>query len=228
MENIAETQDQPKFAFYKALWLLGVLSLVLLEPIVYNYIFSHKTQYPESVREVVYSKLKPLQSFSLVDHQNSAFGLDQLQGRWTFLIFGYTQCPDICPATLSQLTNLNQLMGEKLEEGLLPQFVFVSVDPARDNVKVLNEYIKYFDNGFIAATGSMQNIKSFEDQFNVFHQYDIPDSDGNYAVTHSAEIYLIDPKARIMAKFTPPISTLQVKQQYQDLQNYFPIKINKT
>jgi protein SCO1/2 len=226
MEHIAETQDQQKFAFHKAaLWIVGVLLLLaLLEPIVYNDLFNQKYQYPESVREVIFPELKPLQVFSLVDDHNSAFGLDQLKGRWTFLVFGYTHCPDICPATLSQLTRLNRFMNEKVNDELLPQFLFVSVDPARDKVKVLKEYINYFDNGFIAVTGTMRNIEDFEGQFNVFHQYDKPDSDGNYAVTHSAEFFLVDPKVRIVAKFTPPISTQKVIQQYQDLMKYFAMQ----
>ena len=226
MEQVAETQDQQKFAFHKvALWLVGVLLLLaLLEPIVYNDIFNRKNRYPESVREVIYPELKPLQVFSLVDDHNSAFGVDQLKGRWTFVVFGYTHCPDICPATLSQLTRLNRFMNEKVKDELRPQFLFISVDPARDKVKALNEYINYFDNGFIAATGSMRNLEDFEDQFNVFHRYDKPNSDGSYAVTHSAEIFLVDPKVRIVAKFTPPISTQKVTQQYQDLMKYFAMQ----
>lgn len=222
MEHIAENQIQRSFTFHKILWFVVVPVLALLVVVIYGNIFSLKKQYPEFLQEVIYPDLKSLQAFSLIDHQNRVFGLDQLKGRWTFLVFGYTQCPDICPATLSQLASLNQLMNEKMEDGLAPKFLFVSVDPARDSVNVLNDYIRYFDDGFIAVTGSLQHIEAFEDQFSVFHQYDRPDSDGNYAVTHSAEIFLIDPAARIVAKFAPPISTQKVTRQFQDLVNYFP------
>ena len=229
MEHVVDSKNQQKLPYHKILWFVGILLLLaLIEPIVFNNGSSEKTLYPESVQEIIYPQPKPLQVFSLVDHQNSSYGLEQLDGKWTFVVFGYTHCPDICPATLSQLTNLSQLMAEKVKQGLLPQFLFVSVDPSRDNVNVLKEYIKYFDDGFIAATGTMKNIVAFEDQFNVFHQYDTPDSDGNYAVTHSAEIYLVDPGARIVAKFTPPISTHKVAQQYQDLMSYFDKHNNKT
>jgi protein SCO1/2 len=222
MEHITESQHEYKPAFHKVLWLVVVLLLLaLLKPFAYNAIFSEKSGYPESIREVMYAQFTPLQAFDLVDNQNRAFGIAQLKGRWTFLVFGYTQCPDICPATLSQLTRLDRLMNEKVKQDVLPQFLFVSVDPARDTVEVINEYIKYFHDSFIAATGSLQNVTAFEDQVKVFHQYDKPDSDGNYAVTHSAEIFLIDPKVRIVAKFAPPISTQKVTQQFQELVNYF-------
>ena len=117
-------------------------------------------------------------------------------------------------------------MNDNVEKKYLPQFVFLSVDPVRDNVQLLNEYIKYFNDEFIAATGSLQDIVAMEGQFNVFHKYDKPNSDGNYTVTHSAEIFLIDPKVRIIAKFAPPISTQKVTRQYQDLVDYF-LKQNK-
>lgn len=221
MENIAENQDQERFASHKILWVAGILLLALAEPIIYGKFFNEESPYPEALRDVVYPELKSLQPFNLVDHENHAFGLEQLKGSWTFLIFGYTHCPDICPATLSQLTRLEQSIDKKIEKGSVPQFVFVSVDPARDSVEVLHDYIKYFEDGFIAATGGIKNIETFEDQFKVFHQYETKDTNGDYAVTHSAEIFLIDPKTRIVAKFTPPISTQKVTQQYQNLVDYF-------
>ncbi|WP_455211803.1 SCO family protein [Kaarinaea lacus] len=226
MENIAENKVRDNFAFRKIHWVAGIVFLVLAVAIIYGNIFTGKKQYPESVREVVYPEFRSLQPFNLVDHENHEFGLQQLEGSWTFLVFGYTHCPDICPATLSQLTFLSQSIDKKIARGLLPKFLFVSVDPARDKAEVLHDYIKYFDDGFIAATGSIKNIEAFEDQFNVFHQYDTKDSNGNYAVTHSAEIFLIDPETRIVAKFTPPISTQKVTQQFQELVGYVQTENN--
>ncbi|MCI0507529.1 MAG: SCO family protein [Gammaproteobacteria bacterium] len=224
MDHVADNQDRQKFTLHKALWFAGFLLLALQVLNVSGQPFKARSQYPESLREVIFPELKRLQPFSLVDHENNALGLEQLQGRWTFLVFGYTQCPDICPATLSQLTTLSQAMGATIEEGLLPRFLFVSVDPARDNVDVLNNYIKYFDRGFVAATGALRNIEAFEEQFSVFHRSAAPDSEGNYGVIHSAEIFVIDPLARIAGRFTPPISTQQVAQQYRDLVGYFAME----
>lgn len=226
MENIAENQVRDSFVSRKVGWVVGIVLLVLAVPIIYGNIFTEKKQYPDSIREVVYPEFRSLQPFLLVDHENHAFGLQQLEGSWTFLVFGYTSCPDICPATLSQLTFLSQSINKQIERSLLPKFLFVSVDPARDNAEVLHDYIKYFDDGFIAATGSIKTLEAFEDQFNVIHQYDTKDSDGNYAVTHSAEIFLIDPETRIVAKFTPPISTKKVMQQFHDLVDYVQTESN--
>jgi protein SCO1/2 len=228
MERIADNQNRQSFTFHHGLWLVGGLVLFILATATYGFIANEETQYPDVLQDVMYPELKPLKAFSLVDNNNNAFTLDQLQGNWTFLVFGYTHCPDICPATLSQLTNLNHVMMKTLDKATLPKFLFISVDPTRDNVKTLNEYINYFDDGFIAATGAPKNIKAFEDQFKVFHRYDTPDSDGNYAVTHSAEIFLVDPNARIVAKFTPPISTNKVARQYQELVRYLPGENNNT
>lgn len=228
MDHIAENHKRHTITYHKGLWLVGGMVLLILATTTYGFIVNEEPQYPKLLQDVLTPEFKPLKAFSLVDNHNNPFTLDQLQGNWTFLVFGYTHCPDICPATLSQLTNLNQVMVKTLDKAMLPKFLFISVDPARDSVKSLNEYINYFDDGFVAATGAAKNIKTFEDQFTVFHHYDTPDSDGNYAVTHSAEIFLVDPNARIVAKFTPPISIKKVTRQYQELVRYLPGENNNT
>ncbi|WP_455222646.1 SCO family protein [Kaarinaea lacus] len=221
MEQVTENQRRFKLVSSKILWAIGILLLVLAEPLLYGNYFSEKNQYPDSIREVVYPDLKSLQAFKLVDHENHMFGVEQLAGGWTFLFFGYTQCPDICPATLSQLTRLSQSIHENSAGDILPKFLFVSVDPVRDKVDVLHDYINYFDDSFIAATGDIEEIEAFEKQFSVTHRYGEPDASDNYAVTHSAEIFLVDPETRIVAKFTPPISVQRVTQQYDELVDYF-------
>jgi len=234
MDYVANNQQYRAFSFQKALVFLGLVLMSLAALVVYKNSGSGKIQYPEILQEVVLREPKALQAFTLVDHQNNSFGLEQFTGSWSFLVFGYTQCPDICPATLSQLGNLYKILVNKKIAGIeevnkvtAPKFIFVSVDPARDTVNVLNEYIRYFNEEFVAVTGGLQDLEAFEDQFNVFHQYDEPNSEGHYAVTHSAEIFLIDPTASIVAKFSPPISTQKVTKQYQELLNYFPLKHNQ-
>lgn len=225
MEQVTENPRHMKMVIPKLLWVVAfLLLLVLVEPLLYGNLFSAKNQYPEVIREVVYPDLQPLHEFNLVDHDNQALRLQQLSGRWTFLFFGYTHCPDICPATLSQLTRLSQSIRGNVAKESSPTFLFVSVDPARDKVEVIHDYIHYFDENFIAATGDIKNIEAFEEQFHVSHRYGQPDASANYAVTHSAEIFLIDPKTRIVAKFSPPISIQQVTQQYGVLVDYFQLK----
>jgi len=228
MEQVSKNQREFKLVFPKIVLVAGVLLLLLflVEVAFYGNIFSDKSKYPDTFRDVVYPELKPLQPFKLVDHDNQEFGLGQLAGGWTFLVFGYTHCPDVCPATLSQLTRLSQSINEDIAADVFPRFLFVSVDPARDRVNVLHDYINYFDDGFIAATGDLKELEAFEKQFSVAHQYGNPDASANYAVTHSAEIFLVDPEVRLIAKFTPPISVQQVTQQYGELVEYFQ-KLNK-
>src|SRR5690606_16661121 len=75
----------------------------------------------------------PLPEFALVDHEGAPFTRDRFLGRTSLLFFGFTHCPDICPATLTQLASARrQLASEGMGETRLPQIVFVSVDPARD------------------------------------------------------------------------------------------------
>jgi protein SCO1/2 len=221
MEQAARNYSKLGFSIINALWLVGAVSLALAGVIVYDKMFFKVTQYPQSLRKVIIPQAKPLQAFTLVDNKNNNLSVEQLKGHWSFLVFGYTHCPDICPATLSQLTALNRLLSAKAGVEKKPEFVFVSVDPARDTTGVLDNYIQYFNKDFIAATGKARNLESFEDQFGVTHRYDTPDLKGEYAVAHSSEIFLIDPKARIVGHFTPPISTHKVTRQYQDFLSYF-------
>lgn len=221
MEQISKNPREFKLAFPKILLAAGILLVLLTVTAFYGNLFNAKSQYPDTIRDVVYPQLRSLQPFKLVDHENHEFGLSQLAGGWTFLVFGYTHCPDVCPATLSQLTRLSQSIDKGVESDELPKYLFVSVDPARDKVEVLHDYIQYFDDGFIALTGEVKDIEAFEKQFSVTHRYGEPDTSDNYAVTHSAEIYLVDPEIRIVAKFTPPISIQRVTQQYGELVDYF-------
>jgi protein SCO1/2 len=172
----------------------------------------------------VYPAPQPLNTFSLVDHQNRPYGLGRLKGGWTFLFFGYTHCPDVCPATLSQMTQLSRVLNKKMTDSPQPKFLFVSVDPGRDTVGVLKGYINYFDQQFIAATGTKQNIEAFEHQLGVNHHLGEKNPAGDYSVAHSAGIFLIDPHAQVVAKFTPPLSVKEVSLQYRDLVAYFRSK----
>lgn len=222
MEQVSESQQRSKLSVPAILGVVVILLLLLLaEPLLYGSYFSGETPYPDAVRGVVDTDLKSLKAFHLIDQENKQFGLEQLAGGWTFVFFGYTHCPDICPATLSQLTLLNHSIQEKDAAEILPKFLFVSVDPARDKVNVLHDYINYFDDSFMAATGDMSDIKAFEKQFSVTHRYGEPDANKNYTVTHNAGIFLVDPEARIVAKFMPPISVQRVTQQYGVLVDYF-------
>ena len=95
---------------------------------------------------------------ALVKDDGSVFTLDDLTGHWSLLFFGYTHCPDICPTTMGVVAQAKKIATEN--NHLFPQVIFISVDPERDKVEMLSEYVQYFDKDFIGVSGDEKLIKA--------------------------------------------------------------------
>ncbi len=128
------------------------------------------------------------------------FSLKQLKGKTVVLYFGYTKCPDVCPTSLSILTQaLNELSEDELKS---VQAVFISVDPKRDNYEVLDDYVSYFHPNLMGVTGSESEIAEVAKRYGV--QYEAVALEGSsfgYAVNHSAVTYLISPEGELRFMF---------------------------
>jgi protein SCO1 len=143
--------------------------------------------------------------FSLLDHQGRSFGSANLRGHWSLMFFGYTNCPDFCPTTLATLAAVEKRMRAE-GSASPPQVIFVSVDAKRDTPAQLAKYVPYFDAEFIGLTAADQPaIEALAKQWGVVVSIR-PATDGNYAVDHSAEIFVIDPKGDLAAILTGPFS----------------------
>src|SRR5712691_10270014 len=92
---------------------------------------------------------KPLTAFALTDQKNRVFDLASLKGKWSFLFFGFTHCPDVCPTTLAELARVRDHIAKNPVGAEDIQFVFVSVDPNRDTADKLGQYVEYFDTTFL-------------------------------------------------------------------------------
>jgi protein SCO1/2 len=149
---------------------------------------------------------RALADFSLLDHQGRSFGSANLRGHWSLMFFGYTNCPDFCPATLATLAAVVQRMRTDAAP-LPPQVIFVSVDTKRDTPAQLAKYVPYFDPEFIGLTAADQPaIEALAKQWGVAVSIR-PATDGNYTVDNSAAIFVIDPKGNLAAILTGPFST---------------------
>jgi len=147
---------------------------------------------------------KPLTAFALTDHKNQVFDLGSLKGKWSFLFFGFTHCPDICPTTLAVLARARDNIAKNTVGADGIQFVFISVDPNRDTAGKLGQYVDYFDTTFLGVTGDNAQIGNLAGQLGAAYQVAIKPGMENYPVYHSAAVFLIDPRARYHAVFTPP------------------------
>jgi len=146
---------------------------------------------------------RPLPEFSLLDHRGSAFTNDALKGHWSMLYFGYTNCPDLCPTTLSSLAAMQKRMVAARDEPR-PVVVFISVDAKRDTPAVLARYVPYFDPAFIGVTAPTQaHIEEFARKLGVAVIIG-PETNGTYAVDHSGAVFVTAPDGKLAAILTGP------------------------
>jgi len=159
-----------------------------------------------------------LDDFALSNHRGEAFTLSDLTGKWSFVFFGYTFCPDICPLTLASLRQFYNLLEDT---GMADdvQVVMISLDPKRDTTEVLNNYVTYFNSDFIGATGDYADIYGVSRQMNVAFTY-TPIEDENYLVTHNGEIMLVDPSGRDVGFFKAPHDPAAMQANFARVKKY--------
>ncbi len=145
----------------------------------------------------------PLSDFALTDHNGEPFTRASLQGGWHLLFFGFTHCPDICPATLQQLAIVRQRLAEA-GHAPLPDIVMVSVDPERDTTEALARYVSNFGDGIKGVTGRYDQLQALAKPLGIFYEYEPADDDGNYNISHSVAVLVIDPQAELKALFSAP------------------------
>ncbi|AKS42586.1 SCO family protein [Wenzhouxiangella marina] len=143
--------------------------------------------------------------FALETADGEPFSMAQLRGHWNLLFFGFTNCPDVCPDTLAMLDQSMEQLALMRRENL-PQVIFVSVDPARDQGEALGEYVSWFNEDFFAVTGSDPQLTALTRQLGVAYFLDEPDPDtGFYNVDHSAAVMVVDPEGRLFGRFPHPL-----------------------
>jgi len=145
-------------------------------------------------------ELAPLPAFSL-DRVGAPFTPAELRGRWSFVYFGYTNCPDACPATLGILNHVQEtLQAQGLEA---PRIVFISLDPRRDTPELLHRYTAAFGADTIGATGSDAALQGLVHFFGItFERKDQVDK-VNYTIDHTTNFFLVTPDGRWLATFAP-------------------------
>jgi protein SCO1 len=160
------------------------------------------------------SPSRAMPDFSLIDDQGRAFGPKNLRGHWTVLFFGYTNCPDYCPATLTTLAAMQKQL-RAAHAPVLPQVVFVSVDAKRDTPAQLAKYVPYFDSEFIGLTAADQPaIEAFARNWGVAVLVRSA-TDGNYTVDHSGQLFVMDPAGKVAAILTGPFTVSALLGDFQ-------------
>jgi protein SCO1/2 len=195
--------------------------MIILVAIAGFWIKSHeKLVIPTELKGVLYPKTKSYSPFNLLNQHKKPFTLDNLKDKWSFVFFGYTHCPDICPTSMQDL----KILLKKLKENHASlsqntQVIFVSVDPKRDTPEHLLKYVSYFNKDFIALTGSKKEIDKFTLQTGGGYYIEPTQNTENYQVNHTASFFLIDPKMQVRAKFSQPHIIENLVSQYVMIRN---------
>jgi len=166
-------------------------------------VLEHKSV-PDDLAATRFPAAREIAAFSLLDHNNQLFDNNALKQRWSFVFFGYTHCPDVCPTTLSVLNSVSQKLADVDAD---VRFVFLSVDPERDTPAQLAQFVSYFNGDFIGVTGTPEAIDQITRQLGVIHsRVAAEQGTSGYLVDHTASVFLFDPDGRYHAVFTPPLS----------------------
>lgn len=142
--------------------------------------------------------LMPNLEFSL-QGPNGAVTQQDLRGKAVLLFFGYTSCPDVCPATLMKLAQARASLPVALQKQIV--ILFVSVDPKRDTPAVLKKYTHFFGKGVLGVTGSRDQLDAITQRYRTSYSYGKPDKSGNYMVNHGSGIYGFDKRGRVHVLF---------------------------
>lgn len=132
--------------------------------------------------------------FRLNDHTGKARTLADFRGKVVVVFFGYTQCPDFCPTTLSELAGALHQLGP---DAARVQVLFVTVDPERDTPELLARYVPAFDATFLGLYGDAAATAATAKEFKIIYQKQPGTTPGTYTMDHSAGTYVFDPQGRL-------------------------------
>ena len=125
---------------------------------------------------------------NLIDHNGQPFKSASLKNKPSLLFFGFTNCPEICPTTLADLSEVTKELTLSVNA---INIIFVTLDPKRDNKNHLKDYIEYFEGNIIGVTGNKFDIKKFADNWGVFYET-VKTTNNNYTLNHTATVFMID------------------------------------
>ena len=163
---------------------------------------------------IVLDKPRIFSDFELEDHRGEVFNLDRMKGIWTIVFFGFTHCPDICPTTLAMLNETYSKL--KPSEKELLQVVMISLDPERDTVEKLAEYVPYFNPEFTGVTGNKHLIRRLTAELNVAYNQ-VPLNGDDYTVDHSTQLILVNPMGHYHGFFKAPHTEITMRSTWRSI-----------
>jgi protein SCO1 len=173
-----------------------ILFISLIAIVVSNSISTNRALSDSNIKSL--NAMLIQQDFSLVDKNEKKIHKFNLMGKPTILFFGFTHCPDVCPTTLNTLSTLLEKLGDDKNKF---NIYFISVDPERDNTKILRDYLSSFDSKINGLTGDPKQIQILTSQFGIYVKK-VLQNNGDYTMDHSAMMLLLDKNTKLVSTLT--------------------------
>lgn len=158
-------------------------------------LFATSTMAAVELKSGVFEPPRQAPDFNLPSSTGNNFALSQMRGKLVVLGFGFSHCPDICPMTLAKLAQVYRDLEDQAQQ---VQVVYVTVDPERDSVERLHQYMQHFDARFIGVTGPAEALAEVRNAYGIIAAKEVH-KDGGYQVHHSSYLYLIDRQGLLRA-----------------------------
>ena len=184
--------------------LIGLLILIPIYSIVVNYFKSASTLSLKST----------LTEVKLFSHFGKIVNIKDFKDTPTLLFFGFTHCPEVCPTTLSNLLNNIELL-EKNKKNY--RVLFVTLDPERDTINNLNDYLQNFNSSVIGLTGELNEINKFAKNWNIYWEK-VSEGD-DYTINHTATVFMINKNGNFAGTIAWGESDKSIKLKLQKLLN---------
>jgi len=178
-------------------WLFAFAGLNMLSPLIFA-----STSLPQFDRVMVLSEPREIADAQLTNHDGEHFRLSQLRGKPSLVYFGFTNCPDVCPAAMAKF---RQLERSGLVDPDLFNFTLISVDGERDSPAIMKKYLQQFSDVFIGLTGDPADVRKIANAFRAsFYKGETGGASGSYNVAHSTQMFLLDHAGRLRAELHNP------------------------
>ena len=178
---------------------------------------------PPAIQGAIYPAAKAIKPFSLVNHLGQEFTERNFKNHWSLIFVGYTQCPDVCPTTLGLMAEVyNEMSRQNITP---PEIIFLSIDPERDTVELMKQYVEYFNPDFIGVTGDKAQIDKLSQNLNAVYRK-APGLNGkitenDYLMDHSSALMLVNPDGKLQSILTAPHSVKTVVESIFSSQAYY-------
>jgi len=157
-----------------------------------------------------------INNINLIDHTGKKFIFQTLKNQPSLIFFGFTHCPEVCPTTLSQLSEITDKLKTKI---ITTNIIFITLDPKRDTQEHLKDYISNFNENVIGITGNIINIKKLADNWGVFYEI-INSSKDDYTLNHTATVFMLDKKGNYKGTIAWGENENSIVQKITNLSQY--------